>query len=113
MGNTGGRRHRAPTPAAPHADDTDASNAPPPNTAATGQASADQSPGNQAPRPSRRDFLIGAGTASVAAAGAAYITWDVRNEKLAAPVRPRANRVAELRPVVTAAPRPTRSDWRA
>src|SRR5215469_12736891 len=65
------------------------------------------------PRTSRREFLIGVGTASVAAAGAGYITFATRNERLSALGPSHARRVAAVRPVVTAAPKPTRADWAA
>ena len=65
------------------------------------------------PRTSRREFLIGAGTASVAAAGAGYITYATRNERLSALGPSHSKRVAAVRPVVAAAPKPTRADWAA
>lgn len=57
---------------------------------------------------SRRDFLVGAGTAGVAAAGAVYVTRALGRTRLPAP----AKRVAFARPVATAA-KPTRADWAA
>jgi FAD/FMN-containing dehydrogenase len=57
---------------------------------------------------SRRDFLVGAGTAGVAAAGAVFVTRALGRTRLPAP----AARVAFARPVATAA-KPTRADWAA
>jgi hypothetical protein len=80
--------------------------------ATTEQASTEQPASKQARRSSRREFLIGAGTASVAAVGAAYLTHRLRETKLPAKRRSAATRVAVARPVTTPA-KPTHADWAA
>lgn len=88
--------------------------APTPDGQATEQPAPDQpTPSRQvrddnAPSSSRRDFLVGAGTAGVAAAGAVFVTRALGRTRLPAPAR----RVAFARPVATAA-KPTRADWAA
>jgi hypothetical protein len=78
------------------------------------QTPADQASDTQPGRKTRREFLIGAATASVAAAGAAYLTHELRAEKKLAALSPsHARRVAAVQPVVRVAPRPRRADWAA
>src|SRR5215469_658963 len=69
--------------------------------------------GEQPPQTSRREFLIGAATASVAAAGAGYVTWEVRNDRLPVRTSSHIRRAAAVQPVVAAAREPTRADWAA
>jgi FAD/FMN-containing dehydrogenase len=83
--------------------------APRPDGQAPGQpAPSKQGPDGNAPSSSRRDFLVGAGTAGVAAAGAVFVTRALGRTRLPAP----ATRVAFARPVAHAA-KPTRADWTA
>jgi hypothetical protein len=76
------------------------------------QATSEQATRQQAPRSSRREFLIGAGTASVAAVGAGYLTRTLRGTKLPEPKTVPSTRVAVARPP-RVTPKPTRADWAA
>jgi hypothetical protein len=61
---------------------------------------------------SRRDLLIGVGTAGVAAVGAVFATRVVGGTRLPVHSSPATSRVAFSRPV-TATRKPTRADWAA
>jgi FAD/FMN-containing dehydrogenase len=61
---------------------------------------------------SRREFLAGAGTASVAAVGAVLATCALRGIRLPAHPSSASSRVAFVRPASTTA-KPTRADWTA
>jgi hypothetical protein len=107
MSETGGNTADAPTPAAeqPTSDQTTPDQTTPDQTGQTGSS----------PEHSRREFLIGAGTATVAAAGAGYLTYALRDTRVLAKVtaEPRARRPIGVRPVMTAAVKPGRADWAA
>jgi hypothetical protein len=114
-GTSGGPESASAAPPAPEqtAPEQTAPEPTAPEQTAPEQTVAGQGSSAQPGRKTRREFLIGAATASVAAVGAAYLTREVRDERLPALSPSRTRRVAVLRPVVIAAPKPTRADWAA
>jgi hypothetical protein len=91
--------------------DPDGGSTPHAQAATAEQVTEEHAAKGQPPRTSRREFLIGAGTATVAAAGAGYLTLALRNTRLPALSPSRTRRLAVVRPVAAAAPKPTRADW--
>ncbi len=105
MIKTGGHGDDA-VDAAPAPDAAPSDTGPPDSPAPDSPAPGGPAPGGA----TRRDFLLGAGTASVAAAGAVFVTRTLRGTRL--PALPSAtSRVARARPLSIA--RPARADWTA
>jgi FAD binding domain/Berberine and berberine like len=76
-------------------------------------AAATESASKRPRRTSRREFLIGGATATAAAVGAAYVTRELRDQKLPAVSSSRVRRAAVVRPTVKVASKPKRADWAA
>ena len=103
MTETTGRGGTAPDEPAP---DSQAPDSQAPNS----QAPSEHSPSVESPGSARREFLVGVGTAGVAAVGAVFATRALRGTRL--PAHLPARRVAFARPVAIAA-KPTGADWAA
>jgi FAD/FMN-containing dehydrogenase len=106
MTETDGHGDRGPTPDG-QPRDAEATAA----RASDGTAAAEHTPDDQARRTSRREFVVGAGTASVAAVGAVFATRALGRTRLPAPSSA-TSRVAFARPASTAR-KPSRADWAA